>query len=445
MSDPNAASAPAPAGSGWTPKETINVMIGKQNTNVYPRVQPLWPIEERAYAYHVTKTALQSLHLPTDVYLDNLGMYLDSQTTVAGLKCDFLEYFEDHWLDMGNLSILSFHTSAGAVIDASIPGDINVLRPVQNGAVANCRPADVRYVRLECVLDYADLAEHAGPNDNTILRTVYYLELPQTVVVVLDGHNNPRNLRTFHGAADLRTLTVQQIQDDILDHVPQDAPIGLAEAPFNVTNATVDDTIMEHITRSILKLSLATMETAIFQQLCPNYTDKPHAAVEGITQTYLDPEGNIVTHTVAQYNSFLSNASRTFAHQREYPVDLCSIFIRGLHPDVKSVFEEMYPNHSAPHDRSGRAQRTALAEILRIASTAESRVLSTQRLVARQMGQTFIAGTYASQADERTMSQYQGPGGAKSDKSGDSSPAVTNLMEKSCEKGQIRMKLPCLT
>jgi hypothetical protein len=179
MSDPNAASAPAPAGSGWTPKETINVMIGKQNTNVYPRVQPLWPIEERAYAYHVTKTALQSLHLPTDVYLDNLGMYLDSQTTVAGLKCDFLEYFEDHWLDMGNLTILSFHTSAGAVLDASIPGDINVLRPVQNGAVANCCPADVRYVRLECVLDYADLAEHAGPNDNTILRRCIIWSCPK--------------------------------------------------------------------------------------------------------------------------------------------------------------------------------------------------------------------------------------------------------------------------
>jgi hypothetical protein len=313
---------------------------------------------------------------------------------IAGLKCDFLEYFEDHWLDINNLTILSFHTSAGAVLDASIPGDINILCPVQNGAVANCRPADVRYVHLECVLDYADLAEHAGPNDNTILRTVYYLELPQTVAVVLDGHNNnPRNLCTFHGVADLRTLTVQQIQDDILDHVPQDAPIGLAEAPFNVTNATVDDTNMEHITRAILKLSLAMMETPIFQQLCPNYTDKPHAAVEGITLTYLDPEGNIVTHTVAQYNSFLSNASRTFAHLPEYPVDLCLIFIRGLHPDVKSVFEEMYPNHSAPHDRSGHAQRTALAEILRIASTAESRVLSTQCLDARQMGQTFIAGT----------------------------------------------------
>jgi hypothetical protein len=58
MSDPNTASAPTPAGSGWTLKERINVMIGKQNTNVYPHVQPLWPIEERAYAYHVTITAL---------------------------------------------------------------------------------------------------------------------------------------------------------------------------------------------------------------------------------------------------------------------------------------------------------------------------------------------------------------------------------------------------
>jgi hypothetical protein len=38
---------------------------------------------------------------------------------------------------------------------------------------------------------------------------------------------------------------------------------------------------MENITRAMLKCSLlSTAEKTIFQQLCPNYTDKPHAAVE---------------------------------------------------------------------------------------------------------------------------------------------------------------------
>lgn len=402
-----AETAPAAAGPAFMPKETVNVIIGKQNANLYPRVQPMWPIEERAYAYHVTSTALKNLHLPSDVYIDNLGIYLDCQTVVAGLKTDFTYYFKENWLSMDKLDLLSFHNSAGAVIvDATIAGDPTILKPVQDGNIPNCRPADVRYVRLQLQLDFVDLATGAGPNDNTVLRCQYYLELPQTMVVVNDGHGHPRNLVTFHGADNLRDLSIQEIQDDILAHVPQDSPIGLAEAPFNVTNAVVDETVMESIQRSILKLAITTIEKEVFQHLCPGYTAKPHAAVENITQTYPDDAGNIVTLTVSQYSSILQNAARTFAHLQEYPCDLCTIFMNGLHPDVKAVFQDQYDRHSEPHDRNGRAQRTAYAEILKLATKAESMVQATQKLVARQVGQSFNTDVLASQA-ERTLSHYK--------------------------------------
>lgn len=349
-----AETAPAASGPAFMPKETVNVIIGKQNANLYPRVQPMWPIEERAYAYHVTSTALKNLHLPSDVYIDNLGIYLDCQTVVAGLKTDFTYYFKENWLSMDKIDILSFHNSAGTVfVDATIAGDPTILKPVQDGNIPNCRPADVRYVRLQLQLDFADLATGAGPNDNTVLRCQYYLELPQTMVVVNDGHGHPRNLVTFHGADNLRDLSIQEIQDDILAHVPQDSPIGLAEAPFNVTNAVVDETVMESIQRSILKLAITTIEKEVFQHLCPGYTAKPHAAVENITQTYPDDAGNIVTLTVAQYSSILQNAARTFAHLQEYPCDLCTIFMNGLHPDVKAVFQDQYDRHSEPTIETG--------------------------------------------------------------------------------------------
>lgn len=402
-------SKPAATGPAFVPKDTVNVVIGKQNVNLYPTLDPSWNVQERAYAFHLTTTALKGLHLTSDVYIDNLGVFLGCQTVVAGLKTDFMDFFHDNWLNMNHLEILSFHNTAGAVIgNATLPNDPAVLKPVVDGAVANCRPADVHYVRLQLTLDYADLATGASATDNTTLRCQFYLELPQTLEIVLDGAANPRSLVTFHGAADLRTLSVDQIQDDILSLVPQDAPVGLAEAPFNVTNALVDETIMESISRSILKLAVSTFEKEVFLHLCPGYTNKPHASIEGISQTYPDEHGNIVCMTVAQYSSVLQNAARPFAHLRVYPCDLCGHFMQNLHPDVKAAFEDLYDDHAEPHDRNGRFQRTAYAKILKLATKAESQVKSTQNLVARQVGQSFVADALASQA-ERTLNQYNKP------------------------------------
>lgn len=61
MADPpTAAPAASPTGSGFMPQETITITIGRQNANVYPRVNPLtMSIAERAYAFHITTTALK--------------------------------------------------------------------------------------------------------------------------------------------------------------------------------------------------------------------------------------------------------------------------------------------------------------------------------------------------------------------------------------------------
>jgi hypothetical protein len=318
------------------------------------------PIEERAHAFHITTTALQSLRLPSDVYLDNLGMYLDSATTVTGLKFDLMDHFHEHWLDMGNLNIISFHNSAGDSMNtATVAGNPTVLKAVQDGNIPDCRPADVRFVRLELILDFRDLCTAAAPTDNTVLRTNYYLELPQATAVVNDGHGHPRNLTTFHGTADLSTLSRQEIEEQILSHVPQGGPILLREAEDFVNVATIDDvSAMDTISRSIFKLSIKTAEEQIFAALCPNYTSKPHAAVEGLSQTTVDEEGNPMILPVAQFHSILSRSSQTFAHMKTYPVCICTIFMRGLHADVKSVFEELYPSHNDPISLEGRVQRT---------------------------------------------------------------------------------------
>lgn len=371
MPDPPSAATPNSSGPLFILKETVTVVIGKQTVHLYPRCHPLMPIKERAHAFHITTTALQSLHLPSDVYLDNIGMYLDSATTIAGLKFDFMDHFHEHWLDMHNLSIISFHNSAGVAMDtATVAGDPALLKPVQHGPMPQCCPADVCFVRLELTLDFRELCTAAAANKNTVLRTNYYLELPQTTDVVNDGDGNPRNLTTFHGTADLRTLSCNQIEDEILSHVPHGGPIP------------DDASAMDNISRSILKLSVKTAEELIFAALCPNYTSKPHAAVKGLSQTTVDEEGNPMILPVAQFHSILNRSSQTFAHMKTYPVCICTIFMRGLHADVKSVFEELYPAHNDPISLEGRVQRTTLATLLCHATSAENRVLNTQKLVA---------------------------------------------------------------
>jgi hypothetical protein len=32
----------------------------------------MWTVDERAYAFHVTSTALKNLHLAADIYVDSL-------------------------------------------------------------------------------------------------------------------------------------------------------------------------------------------------------------------------------------------------------------------------------------------------------------------------------------------------------------------------------------
>ena len=412
------AATPTAPGPLFIPKETVSVVIGRQSVHLYPDIHPSMSIAEKAHGFHITTTNLRSARLTPDVYVDHLGMHLDSTTIVAGLKYDFNNHLMKNWLNNDHLRLLSFHNTAGTdiTVPATTADDRQVLKPVQNGVIADCRPGDVRYVRYELDLDFADLCTGSKPGENTRLRSTYYLELPQTTVEVQDGNDNPRQLTTFHGTSDLRTLTVQQMDDDILRLVPQDCPITLQQHDAFVTNARVDDSsAMEEINRAVLKLAIPTIEKAIFKSLCPNFTAKPHAAVEGLSQTTTDAEGNIQILPVAHFHSILQRAMQPFAHMETFPVNVCDIFQRGLHEDVRAVYNELYPQHTDPVAYDGRTQRQKLPEMLEFAIRAEERVLAQQRMWSRSMGQTFVAGTYAhatayaSQA-ERTISQYQRPG-----------------------------------
>ena len=110
---------------------------------------------------------------------------------------------------------MSFHDSAGGVMNTTTTdADHHILLPVQNGNLADCRSQDVKFVRLQCTLDFADLARVAPPG-NTLLSVNYYMELPQSSVVMQNGAGANYNLTTYHGVGDLRTLDVGQVETTI--------------------------------------------------------------------------------------------------------------------------------------------------------------------------------------------------------------------------------------
>jgi hypothetical protein len=403
----------------FVPQDLVPVAVGKTTVNLYPRLTPETTTEERAHAHHVNVTALTNAELQPDVFLDTFGLQMSASTIVDGHKHDFKRYFKNHWVDFGNLRILSFHNSNGAIIaDTVTAADNQILKPVQDGNIPNCRNADVRYVRVKCELDFIALCIGHTPGDPTVLHQQYYIELPQETHQVLDGHGAPRQLTTFHGPDDLRTLTVDQVHNTIIALVPQDGPIDLTEAAFNLATATIDDElIVTRINKTIFRIARLPILKSVFNQMCPDFTNLPQKAVEDLHQCYTGPDGNPISYTIAQFSAIFNAALRPMVDLEEYPIDVVSLFINRLHPDVYAALKDLYPQHSAPHNRGGTAQRAALAEVIRLATRAERNVLNVRNIVSNQMGQSYHTNvaSYPSQA-EKTLARYNVGGNDKGGK-----------------------------
>ena len=99
--------------------------------------------------------------------------------------------------------------------DTMTAANMTILLPVIYGILANrCQP-NVKFVRVQITLDFCPLVS-VNPPGLTTLRVEYYVELPQTSRAMLTGVGGGYNLVTYHGPNDLRTLTMRQVQDDIL-------------------------------------------------------------------------------------------------------------------------------------------------------------------------------------------------------------------------------------
>ena len=171
----NAASV---AAMSFEPKKAVPVQVGKISLMLYPQIDASMPIWERAHAFHLNRSACAASNADQNTQLEALGSQLNLESIVDGSRADFQNHFSSNWMNMQHLRILSFHNIGGVIIPPATcctAGDPVVLKPVVDGNLADCRPPDIKFVRVQLSLDFAHLLTApppAGvPPQASILRT----------------------------------------------------------------------------------------------------------------------------------------------------------------------------------------------------------------------------------------------------------------------------------
>jgi hypothetical protein len=352
---------PASHGTPFAPRAPVPVAVGRTSVNLYAVLNPGMHVEEGTHVFQINKTALASTPVDLRVRLDALGQQLNLAATVDSVRDNWLRFFHNSWCDFGSLAILSFHNDAGAQLnDTTTPANTAILLPVINGILDNCHQPNVKFVRVQITLDFCPLVS-VDPPGLTTLRMEYYVELPQTSRAMLNGVGGGYNLVMNHGPDDLHTLTTQQVQADNLAQTLQDGPYDLQPASFNLTMARTDGTALRsEIEGKILRLAYPTICNTLFLELCPGYSNQPHAALDHIRQVHHNRDGNQVVSTVQAYFQQLMNALRPFSSQREFPISVCQKFQDGLDPRLITGFCRFFSNHSVVQSLSSTHQRKIL-------------------------------------------------------------------------------------
>ncbi len=327
--------------------------------------------------------------------LDALGHQLNLSATVNGVIQDWLCHYYNRWSDFSRLSILSFHNTKGTqAVDTTDPADTTILLPVVDGAYTDCRK-NVKFVRVQLSISFLDLVTVANPGPTT-LQTEYYIELLQTSKPMTNGAGAAYNLTIFHGTADLRTLTEEQVRAEILDFTLQDGPVELQPASFGDTSTQTDSLALRaEIESKILCLAYKTICSTLFIELCPGYSNQPHVALDHIHQLHSDHDGNSVVSSVQSFYQQLMSASHPFSSQRDYPVSVCARFQDGLDPRLITGFRCLFPQHSTVQSLNATHQWKTLQEMLQAAQQAEDDFLTATRVAHEAVGlsQAFSATT----------------------------------------------------
>ena len=185
--------------SPFVPQKPEIVSIGRTSVSLYKKVDKSMSDPKKALAFQHNRTALAGADLDQCMRIltlaDRLNLMLTAEASLADWECKLSK----NWSNFRYLTILSWNDQKGSRITSTTDaGDSLVLLPVQDGNVADCHSAGVKFVCVQLELDFADLtiAAAENPAPNVILRGEYYIQLPQSSRDLVNGNSRNYKLST---------------------------------------------------------------------------------------------------------------------------------------------------------------------------------------------------------------------------------------------------------
>jgi hypothetical protein len=248
--------------SPFVPCKPEIVSIGQTSVSLYPKVDSTMTNAEKAMVFQHNKTALSFADVNQCTRILPLAYWINLMLTVKSSLANWEHKLSCHWADFVCLSILSWHNLAGNPInDTTTAADASILKPVQDGAAADCRSAGVKFVQVQLKLDYTSLATQQGNARTTpILCREYYLQLLQCTANLTYATGQAQRLTTFLGVDNLQTLSASKVKPDLLDVTHQDGLYDLLVPNFNLTLCWTDSlTIYGELKLLVVRLASDTI------------------------------------------------------------------------------------------------------------------------------------------------------------------------------------------
>eukprot|EP00978_Attheya_sp_CCMP212_P005060 scaffold11190_cov32-Attheya_sp.AAC.1 len=385
MSSPNITSSTML--QSFAPKKEIPLTYGKSTVYVYPSITEGMPNAEKSYAFMMNKSAFATADIKIKTKIQAFANSLNSTPLANVVQAKFIEHATTYITSAGKFTVDSYHGRNRIIIPDCLDVDGD-LRPMSGEAAANCRPEGFQYVKLLSDIKFTEV------DDKNVqpYPFIFYVRLTMEDITVQDDNQNDINLLTFHGE-DEWAATDTPVQDEIDIVLKSQASIRkpFLLAPPSIADVSADASI--EVTPGVQglenKLALEAawdyITQAVFDKICPNFTQDPAAVIQEITQEQVIPKtGARIALTVEQYHNAILNCANFFPQSGEWEVDVIQDFMTHLSSSIKIQVKAIPFTYISDSSRKAPFQQMIwLQKTFSAASTAEA-TLDQVRTIAQQ-------------------------------------------------------------
>mmetsp|Transcript_8367 Transcript_8367/g.14659 ORF Transcript_8367/g.14659 Transcript_8367/m.14659 type:complete len:229 (-) Transcript_8367:485-1171(-) len=209
----------------------------------------------------------------------------------------------------------------------------------------------------------------------------------------MNGGNIVVNHTTFTGPYDIRTMSIETFEQDVLTETSQSTPFDLNDPAFGQASASIDSSKLNAtIKECILVVAWPTITNTLFNVTCPNTVNKPSTALESTTQDYSDNLGNVITLSAQVYFQRVCHAIHTMGQNFSY----CTVshFVGKKSPQIRKEIEAGWTNHQGqvPHDAI--SQMGLLLEAQVKATKAKAKIGNLQGMISDHTNKSLMANGY---------------------------------------------------